>query len=111
MRRSYLVTGGGGYFGHRLGVSLCCDGVDVRLFDCRFNCTEKEPANITDGELTSITGDVSSFSDVLLACKDVDCVMHLASYGMSGRDMLNTSRIEEVNVQGTKNIIEGIQLL
>lgn len=30
-----LVTGGAGYFGHRLGKALKKDGADVTLFDCR----------------------------------------------------------------------------
>ena len=30
-----LVTGGAGYFGHRLGASLKQSGADVTLFDCR----------------------------------------------------------------------------
>lgn len=109
MLKSYLVTGGGGYLGHKLGTSLCSDGADVRLFDCTFSCTDEVSSQsgargklstvkvgncgdfvkilVNDLE-TLIQGDVSNLDDVVRACKDVDCVMHVASYGMSGRDMV-----------------------
>ncbi|XP_062507582.1 short-chain dehydrogenase/reductase family 42E member 1-like [Corticium candelabrum] len=105
----YLVTGGGGYFGSKLGLSLASDGADVCLFDLNisFACEDSDKTSKQSGALTSMKGDVSVLDDVLQACKDVDCIMHVASFGMSGRDMLNTSQIEAVNIQGTKNIIEA----
>ena len=35
------------------------------------------------------------------------CVFHLGSYGMSGKEMLNSSMIYEVTVIGTDNIMNG----
>uniref|UniRef100_A0A8C1XGK3 Short chain dehydrogenase/reductase family 42E, member 1 n=1 Tax=Cyprinus carpio TaxID=7962 RepID=A0A8C1XGK3_CYPCA len=37
----------------------------------------------------------------------VNCVFHIASYGMSGREQLDRKLIEEVNVQGTENILRA----
>lgn len=37
----------------------------------------------------------------------MDCVFHIASYGMSGREQLNRRLIEEVNVQGTQNVLKA----
>ena len=34
-------------------------------------------------------------------------VFHVASYGMSGKQMMQTELTEAVNVGGTKNVIEG----
>lgn len=34
-------------------------------------------------------------------------IFHVASYGMSGREMLNKTLIEAVNVKGTKNVLDG----
>lgn len=47
-----------------------------------------------------------SGEDVEEALEGVDCVIHLASYGGSGKEMVRTHRIEEVNVEGTRNVLE-----
>ncbi|XP_015752927.1 PREDICTED: short-chain dehydrogenase/reductase family 42E member 1-like [Acropora digitifera] len=39
----------------------------------------------------------------------VDVVFHCASYGMSGREQLNKQKIENINVLGTKHLIEACQ--
>lgn len=55
-----------------------------------------------------IHGDIRHLCDVEKAFQDADitCVFHIASYGMSGREQLNRSLIEEVNVQGTEHILQ-----
>lgn len=98
-----LITGGGGYFGFRLGCALNQKGVRVILFDII------EPAqNLPEG-ITFVRGDIRCLSDVEAAFQDADiaCVFHIASYGMSGREQLNKTRIEEVNVGGTENILQA----
>lgn len=35
-----------------------------------------------------------------------NCVFHLASYGMSGKEMLQAGRTDEVNINGTCNILD-----
>lgn len=37
----------------------------------------------------------------------MNCVFHIASYGMSGREQLDRKLIEEVNIQGTENILRA----
>lgn len=44
---------------------------------------------------------------VVNALSGVDIVIHTASFGMSGKEMLMKSMIHEVNVNGTQNIIDG----
>ncbi|XP_036043986.1 short-chain dehydrogenase/reductase family 42E member 1 [Onychomys torridus] len=97
-----LITGGGGYFGFRLGCALNQKGIHVILFDI------SQPAqNLPEG-ITFIRGDICCLSDVQTAFQDTDiaCVFHIASYGMSGREQLNKTLIEEVNVGGTNNILQ-----
>lgn len=53
-----------------------------------------------------MSGDVVSREDVEEVLEGVDCVIHLASYGGSGKEMARTCRIEEVNVEGTRNVLE-----
>lgn len=68
-----------------------------------------EPAqNLPEG-VTFVRGDIRRLSDVETAFRDADvaCVFHIASYGMSGREQLNKTQIEEVNVGGTDNILRA----
>lgn len=54
------------------------------------------------------TGDVTKKEDVDKALDGADCVLHLASYGMSGKEMLQFGRCEEVNINGTCNVLEFV---
>lgn len=68
-----------------------------------------QPAqNLPEG-ITFIRGDIRCLSDVETAFQDAEvaCVFHIASYGMSGREQLNKTQIEEVNVGGTENILQA----
>ncbi|XP_005292366.1 short-chain dehydrogenase/reductase family 42E member 1 [Chrysemys picta bellii] len=96
-----LITGGGGYFGFRLGCALYKKGVDVILFDVL------KPVQAVPEGVKFIQGDVCCLSEVEKALRDVICVFHIASYGMSGREQLNRKLIEDVNVRGTENIIQA----
>ena len=40
------------------------------------------------------------------ALRGADCVFHLASYGMSGKEMLQFGRVDEVNINGTCHILD-----
>lgn len=51
-------------------------------------------------------GDVRRLTDVEKALKRADCVFHVASFGMSGKEMLQSRRIDEVNLDGTCNILD-----
>ncbi|KAM5137874.1 short-chain dehydrogenase/reductase family 42E member 1 [Mantella aurantiaca] len=95
-----VITGGGGYFGHRLGCRLSEDGIHVVLFDIR------KPENLPNG-IRFIEGDIRSLSAVEEAFTNASCVIHTASYGMSGREQLQTQLTEEVNVKGTENVIRA----
>ncbi|XP_035696140.1 short-chain dehydrogenase/reductase family 42E member 1-like [Branchiostoma floridae] len=96
-----LVTGGGGYLGLRLANMLQRDGANVTLFDLR------EPIEKAAADIKFIKGDITNYEDVEDACRGMDCVYHIASHGMSGREQLNRKLIEAVNVGGTKNVIKA----
>lgn len=71
------------------------------LFDIR-----KPAQDLPDG-IRFIQGDIRSLSTVEDAFTKASCVIHTASYGMSGREQLQTRLIEEVNVKGTENVIQA----
>nr|XP_021526723.1 short-chain dehydrogenase/reductase family 42E member 1 [Aotus nancymaae]XP_021526724.1 short-chain dehydrogenase/reductase family 42E member 1 [Aotus nancymaae]XP_021526725.1 short-chain dehydrogenase/reductase family 42E member 1 [Aotus nancymaae] len=104
-KETVLITGGGGYFGFRLGCALNQKGIHVILFDIN------NPAETIPEGIKFIQGDIRHVSDVEKAFQDADvtCVFHIASYGMSGREQLSRNPIEEVNIRGTDNILQACQ--
>ncbi|XP_036131096.1 short-chain dehydrogenase/reductase family 42E member 1 [Molossus molossus] len=102
-KETVLITGGGGYLGFRLGCALNQKGVHVILFDI------SSPAQSIPEGIKFIHGDICHLADIEKAFQDVDvtCVFHIASYGMSGREQLNRSLIEEVNIGGTDSVIQA----
>uniref|UniRef100_A0A8C2TX08 Short chain dehydrogenase/reductase family 42E, member 2 n=1 Tax=Coturnix japonica TaxID=93934 RepID=A0A8C2TX08_COTJA len=96
-----LVTGGGGYFGYKLGCALASSGASVVLYDIN-----KPIWEIPNG-VVCIQADVRDYNAIFAACEGADCVFHVASYGMSGREQLHREEIETVNINGTRYIIDA----
>ncbi|XP_005727671.1 short-chain dehydrogenase/reductase family 42E member 1 [Pundamilia nyererei] len=100
-KETFLITGGSGYFGNRLALSLHKKGAKVILFDII------PPSQELPEDVVFVQGDIREYPDMEKAVTGVDCVFHIASYGMSGREQLNRQLIEAVNVQGTQNILKA----
>ncbi|XP_029424532.1 putative short-chain dehydrogenase/reductase family 42E member 2 [Nannospalax galili] len=98
-RQKILVTGGGGYLGFSLGSSLARRGTSVILLDLR------RPQWPLPSGIEFIQADVRDEEALYQAFKGVDCVFHVASYGMSGAEKLQKQQIESINVGGTKLVI------
>ncbi|KAM4531344.1 putative short-chain dehydrogenase/reductase family 42E member 2 isoform 1-T1 [Odontesthes bonariensis] len=94
-----VVTGGGGYFGFRLGRELASEGLSVILLDMN-----KPSCDIPDGA-TFYQSDIRDYSSLYKVCEGVDCIFHTAAYGMSGPEQLRKEQVESVNVGGTNNVI------
>ncbi|XP_017389856.1 putative short-chain dehydrogenase/reductase family 42E member 2 isoform X2 [Cebus imitator] len=99
-RQKVLVTGGGGYLGFSLGSHLAKSGTSVILLDRRRPQWELSP------ETEFIQADVRDEEALYRAFEGVDCVFHVASYGMSGAEKLQKEQIESINVGGTKLVID-----
>ncbi|XP_050629994.1 putative short-chain dehydrogenase/reductase family 42E member 2 isoform X1 [Macaca thibetana thibetana] len=99
-RQKVLVTGGGGYLGFSLGSHLAKSGTPVILLDRRRPQWELSP------ETEFIQADVRDEEALYRAFKGVDCVFHMASYGLSGAEKLQKEQIESINVGGTKLVID-----
>uniref|UniRef100_A0A8I6A8Y0 Short chain dehydrogenase/reductase family 42E, member 2 n=1 Tax=Rattus norvegicus TaxID=10116 RepID=A0A8I6A8Y0_RAT len=98
-RQKVLVTGGGGYLGFSLGSSLAKKGASVILLDLR------RPQWPLPSGTEFIQADVRDEEALYQAFQGVDCVFHVASYGMSGAEKLQKREIESINVGGTKLVI------
>jgi len=101
----FAITGGCGYIGMRLARYLLeINHLNtVVLLDIHPPSLDKQDLN----RLTYRYCDIRSYKSVDEALSNVTCVFHLASYGMSGREMLNRSMIYDVNVTGTDNVINA----
>lgn len=88
-------------FSYSLACSLHKQGAHVILFD-----TNAPTQEVPDG-IVFVQGDIRIYDQVEQAMMGVDCVFHIASYGMSGREQLNRQLIEAVNVQGTRNVLKA----
>uniref|UniRef100_A0A3B1JR29 Short chain dehydrogenase/reductase family 42E, member 1 n=1 Tax=Astyanax mexicanus TaxID=7994 RepID=A0A3B1JR29_ASTMX len=98
----YFITGGGGYFGFRLACTLHKESSErILLFDAR------PPSEALPEGVEFVQGDVRDYAQVEKALRGAACVFHIASYGMSGREQLNKKLIEEVNIQGTENVLQA----
>ena len=105
----FAITGGCGYIGLRLARYLLDINQlnTVLLLDIRPPTINKQEYDIDSNRLIYRHCDLRSDKSVYKALSNATCVFHLASYGMSGREMLNTSMIYDVNVIGTENIINA----
>ncbi|KAK6257323.1 hypothetical protein QUC31_000782 [Theobroma cacao] len=103
---TFVVTGGLGFVGSALCLELVRRGArQVRSFDLQ----PRSPwsGNLTNHGVRCIQGDLVLKKDVHNALRGADCVFHLASYGMSGKEMLQFGRVDEVNINGTCHVLEA----
>ncbi|KAG2494922.1 hypothetical protein HYH03_006857 [Edaphochlamys debaryana] len=101
--RRALITGGCGFLGFHLATSLVVQyGIDVVLLDLAPPAVPLLPG------MEFVEGSVADAAVVDKAVSSgVDAVFHVASYGMSGRELRNLRQIEAVNVGGTRHVIDA----
>ncbi|KAK3002461.1 hypothetical protein RJ639_022101 [Escallonia herrerae] len=110
---TFLVTGGLGFVGAALCLELVRRGArQVRSLDLRTTSPwsdhlRKSGVHCIKGRNFMLIGDVIRKKDVERASRGADCVFHLASYGMSGKEMLQYGRVDEVNINGTFHVLEA----
>jgi len=91
-----LLTGGCGLVGRTLAPML----------QSKYSVTHFEVVDPDDG-LPFIKGDLRNPQEVAMACEDMDAVIHVAALHGKAWAELGDDMGFEVNVTGTKNIIEG----
>jgi len=93
-----LVTGGGGFLGRYICEQLVARGDRVRSFG-RGAYPELETLGVE-----VVRGDICDRKSVVHACRDIDCVFHVAAVaGVS----LNRSVYVQTNLMGTRNVLTG----
>jgi UDP-glucose 4-epimerase len=93
-----LVSGGSGFIGSYVVEKLVEKGYDVRVFD------QIKPDR---EDVEWFRGDLLNQNDVLLACKDVEVVHHLAAIADVGVAVSNTYHCININEIGTVNLLRA----
>jgi dihydroflavonol-4-reductase len=99
--KKVLVTGAAGFIGSHVVRELLDENVEVR---CLIRPGE-DTANLAGLDLEQIEGDVLDSEAVRSSVRGVDTVFHLAAIYSIWMD--DWSRIYEVNIQGSRNILRA----
>ena len=98
-----LVTGGAGFVGTNLTLSLLDHGYDVKIFD---DLSTGLKQNIPkDAEF--INASILDASDLNNAIKECEVVVHLGARGSVPRSIKDPIATHEVNSTGTLNVLEA----
>ena len=98
-----LVTGGAGFVGTNLTLSLLEHGYDVKIFDDLSTGLEQNIPK--DAEF--INASILDTSNLNNAIKDCDVVVHLGARGSVPRSIKDPIATHDVNSTGTLNVLEA----
>ena len=101
--RVALVTGATGFIGRHLVEALLSDGVHVR----GLARSEAGAASVVRAGAECCRGDVTQPETLARAVEGVDTVFHLAA--LVGPAAAPMRQFEEVNVEGTRNLLDAIR--
>jgi UDP-glucose 4-epimerase len=96
-----LVTGGGGFIGSHVVDKLMAKGMTPRIFDL-----SASPYH-SPLEVETFTGSITDPSNLDLAMRDCDAVIHLAAVADVGHVLADPVLAEEVNTRGTLQVLEA----
>lgn len=104
--KTYLVTGGTGFIGRNLVKRLIKNNYNVKVFD---DDSRGNIASLSDilNDIEFIKGDIRNAEAVKDACKNVDCVIHLAA--INGTKFFYTipELVLDVSTRGIINVIDA----
>ncbi|ALM06788.1 Vi polysaccharide biosynthesis protein VipB/TviC [Sediminicola sp. YIK13] len=101
-----LVTGGAGFIGSNLCITLLNNGNKVRCLD-NFATGKLDNINalLSNPNFTLIEGDIRDIEVCKSACKEVDYVLHQAALGSVPRSIKDPITSNDVNVSGFLNML------
>lgn len=97
-----LVTGAAGFIGSNVVRALLDDGYDVRAM----HLAREDIRNLRGLEVERIAGDVTDRESLRTAMKGCEIVFHLAAVYALWTPDGDGRRMREVNVDGTRNVLE-----
>ena len=99
-----LVTGGAGYIGSHVVLSLCDNGEDVVVLDDLSSGSQ----NAIDDRAKFILGSTLNKKDIDTALDGVDAVIHLAAFKAASESMISPAKYSQNNIVGTINLINSM---
>ena len=102
-----VVTGGAGFIGLHLVNHLLKEENQITILDNFSNSDKNLTKTLQHKNLKIIEGDIRKINDVNNCLKEQDIVIHLAAKISVSQSILNPSETFEVNVDGTKNVLEA----
>ncbi len=103
---TYLVTGAAGFIGSHIAEKLVSDGHTVRVLD-NLSTGKRENLRVLGDAVTFIEGDIRDTAVVDDAVGGADYVIHQAALASVPRSIEDPTSTNEVNVQGTLNLLES----
>ena len=102
-----IITGGAGFIGKHLVNYLLDKGNVITIFDNFSNSEENSMGYFIKNGVKVINGDIRKFEEILKETENQDILIHLAAKISVSESILNPSETFEVNVDGTKNVLEA----
>ena len=103
MKRTYLITGGQGFIGKAISLSLLDQGNKVVIFDNNFR---KKNFSIKHNNLQLINGDIRNIIHLNKIKNKIDSVVHLAAINGTRNFYEKPNLVLEVGIKGIINIID-----
>jgi len=102
----YLITGGAGFIGSNIAREAIARGMEVRILD---NFSTGHWQNLSDirDSIDVVEGDIRSYHIVRNAMEGVQVVFHQGALPSVPRSIADPITSNEVNVQGTLNILHA----
>ncbi len=112
--QNILITGGAGFIGSRLALSLVAKGHKVRVLDTLATQIHGENPESSpllrsiQGKVEFFRGSVTSRDDLLKVLPGIDTVVHLAAETGTGQSMYAIQHYSDVNIGGTALLLDLI---
>ena len=103
MKKTYLITGGQGFIGKAISLSLLDQGNKVIIFDNNFR---KKNFSIKHKNLQLIDGDIRNIANLNKIQNKIDSVVHLAAINGTRNFYEKPNLVLEVGIKGIINIID-----
>ena len=103
MKKTYLITGGQGFIGKAISLSLLDQGNKVIIFDNNFR---KKNFSLKHKNLQLINGDIRDIINLSKIKNKIDSVVHLAAINGTRNFYEKPNLVLEVGVKGIINIID-----
>lgn len=112
MKKRVLITGGSGFIGSSLSLSLIEKGYEITVLDNLSEQIHGKDANISQlynrikNKVRFVKGDVRNRQDWLKALEGQEIVVHFAAETGTGQSMYEIEKYTDVNVKGTSILLD-----